>query len=56
MLYEARKIVKDGRAKAAWSSDGTILIRDYRDTVHRVFSANDLTGIHFPPKPPEPMQ
>lgn len=55
LLYEARKIVKSENAKGAWSSDGNILIKDYDDTVHRINSLNDLTGIDFPPKPPEPM-
>ncbi|MEW8561036.1 MAG: hypothetical protein AB2541_02990, partial [Candidatus Thiodiazotropha sp.] len=56
VLYESRKAVKDGLAKGSWSSDGTILIKDFRDTVHRVYSVEDLARINFPPKPPEPMQ
>ena len=41
-LYEARKLFKRGELKGAWSSDGTILIKDNLDEVHRISSLNDL--------------
>ena len=54
VLFEARKVVKADRAKGAWSADGNILIKDFKDKVHRLSSVEDLNGITFPPKPPEP--
>ena len=47
--------MKADRAKGAWSADGNILIKDFKDKVHRLSSVEDLAGITFPPKPsPEP--
>ena len=51
-LYEARKLFKRGELKGAWSSDGTILIKDNLDEVHRISSLNDL--IPFGYRPPQP--
>lgn len=43
LLLKARKMVKDKRLKSAWSSDGNILVRDLRDTKHRIMSEGDLS-------------
>lgn len=51
-LYEARKLVKSGILKGAWSSDGTILIKDNADNVQRVNTLNDLVPFGFVPLPP----
>lgn len=53
VLFDARSIVKAKGAKSAWSSDGTILIKDFLDVVHRVTVAAELTSIEFPPAPPD---
>ena len=42
LLLKARKMVKLGQLTSAWSSDGTILVRDLRDTKHRIVSDSDL--------------
>lgn len=42
LLLKARKMVKLGQLAGAWSSDGTILVRDPRDTKHRIASDSDL--------------
>lgn len=52
VLFDARLIVKAKRAKSAWTSDGTILIRDLNDTVHRITCAAELASVSFPPVPP----
>lgn len=55
ILFEARKVVKAGHAKGAWSAYGNILIKDFKDKVHRLSSVEDLASITFAPKPsPEP--
>ena len=41
-LYQARALVKSGRLKGAWSSDGTILIKSNDDSVRRDTSLTDL--------------
>ena len=54
LLYEARRRVKSGQLKSAWSSDGTILIKtniDDNDVVSRVNSLSDLPGYIAPPPP-----
>ena len=50
-LYEARKLVKRDMLKGAWSSDGTILVKDNSDDVHRVSSLNDLIPFGYVPPP-----
>lgn len=42
LLYEARKLFKSSLVKGAWSSDGTILVRDQSDRIHRINSLSDL--------------
>jgi len=42
VLYQARKLVREERLEGAWSSDGTILIKDNKDGVHRINTAADL--------------
>ena len=39
-LYKARELFKSNKLKGAWSSDGTILVKDHRDKVHRIMSLN----------------
>ena len=36
LLFNARALVKSGRLLGAWSSDGTILIKDSKSKIHRV--------------------
>lgn len=52
VLFDCRSIVKARGAKSTWTSDGTILIRDLNDVVHRVTTAAELASINFPQTPP----
>ena len=52
VLFYCRSIVKAKGAKGAWTCDGTILIRDLNDVVHRVTTAAELASINFPEAPP----
>lgn len=49
LLRKARKMVKNKNLMSSWSSDGTILVRDLHDVVHRIQSENDL--VQFGPVP-----
>ena len=51
--YEARKLVKRDLLKGAWSSDGTILIKDNKDDVFRITSLTDLIPFGYTPPPPK---
>ena len=42
LLLKARKMVKAKDLKSAWSSDGTVLVRDLEDEKHRIQSVGDL--------------
>ena len=42
LLYEARKLLKSAVVKGAWSADGTILVKDHSDRVHRINGLSDL--------------
>ena len=42
ILYSARKLVKERRLLSAWSSNGTILIRDNDDNVHKISMESSL--------------
>ena len=53
-LYEARKLLKSSKLKGAWSSDGTILVKDNGDKAHRINSLNDLAGFGYVPPLPKP--
>ena len=53
-LYEARKLFKSNKLKGAWSSDGTILVKDHGDKVHRIMSLNDLVKFGYVPPAPKP--
>ena len=48
-MYEARKLVKADSLQGAWSSDGTILIKDNDDGVHRVSALTDLIPFGYIP-------
>ena len=50
ILLKARKMVKAGNLKSAWSSDGTILVRDKEDTKHRIVRESDLATFGPVPK------
>ena len=52
-LYEARLLLKVKSIQGAWSSDGTILIKDHSDDVHRVNSLNDLVPFGYVPNAPK---
>ena len=49
LLRKARKMVKNKNILSSWSSDGTILVRDLNDIVHRIQSEHDL--VQFGPVP-----
>ena len=42
LLYKARMLVKDKKLKNAWSSDGSIFIKDNHDERYKVLSVADL--------------
>ena len=42
LLRKARKMVKNKNLLSSWSSDGTILVRDLNDIVHRIQSEHGL--------------
>ncbi|XP_052271465.1 uncharacterized protein LOC127872172 [Dreissena polymorpha] len=44
LLFNARALVKSGRLLGAWSSDGTILIKDSKSKIHRVSNNDYLTS------------
>lgn len=46
LLYKARVRVKSKFLKGAWSSDGTILVKDNADVVHRISCEADLSGFN----------
>ena len=48
LLFNARNLVKSHRIRSAWSSDGTILIRDNDDRVHRILTENDISEFNNP--------
>lgn len=48
ILYEARTLFKSKQIEGAWSSDGTILIKDNTDNVHRIISSSDLDPFRGP--------
>ena len=52
-LYEARKLFKRGMLQGAWSSDGTILVKDNENNVHRISALNDLIPFGYTPPPPK---
>ena len=47
--FEARKLIKADSLQGAWSSDGTILIKDNDDGVHRVSALTALIPFGFIP-------
>lgn len=49
LLFEARTLFKSKLIKGSWSSDGTVLIKDNQDRVHRISCSSDLD----PFRPPE---
>ena len=53
-LYEARKLFKPNNLKGAWSSNGTILVKDNGDAVHGIMSLNDLIPFGYVPPAPKP--
>ena len=50
ILLKARKMVKEKHLSSAWSSDGTILVRDKEDTKHRIMCKSDLATFGPVPK------
>ena len=42
LLYKARGLVRSARIKGACTSDGTVLVKDGSDVVHRIISGADL--------------
>ena len=54
-LFEARKLFKSKKLKGCWSSDGTVLVKDDGDKVHRIMSLNDLVKFGYVPPAPKPV-
>lgn len=50
LLRKARAMMKAKQIKSTWSSDGTILLRDHLDQVHRVTCDSDLAKFGPVPK------
>ena len=50
ILLKARKMVKSKNLSSAWSSDGTILVRDKEDVKHKIMCENDLAAFGPVPK------
>ena len=48
LLFNAHNLVKSHRIQSAWSSDGTILIRDNDDRIHRILTENDISKFNNP--------
>lgn len=53
LLYTGRKLVKARRILGAWSTNGTILIKDNDNIVHRIVKPDDLTPYETAPPRPE---
>ena len=45
LLYEARKCVKAGKLKGAWSTDGRILVKNTADKIIRIMSLEQLQNL-----------
>lgn len=45
LLFEARCVFKSGKIQGAWSSDGSILIKDHRNQIRRVTCTDDLLSL-----------
>ena len=55
ILFDSRKLAKERRIYSAWSSNGTILLKDNSNTVHKISKAADLVPFQTAvPRPPEP--
>ena len=54
-LYEARKLLKANNLKGAWSSDGTVLVKNNSDDVYRIMSLDDLIPFGYVPPAPKPV-
>lgn len=48
LLFKARQKVKAKCLKGAWSSDGTVLIKDNNDLVHKITAESDLVSYSGP--------
>ena len=44
ILSKARRMVKNKHISSAWTSDGTILVRDKLDRIHRIQTETDLSN------------
>ena len=54
ILFDSRKLAKERRIYSAWSSNGTILLKDNSNTVHKISKATDLVPFKTAiPRPPE---
>ena len=42
VFFQARKLVKDKEVSSAWTSDGTIIVKDNNLKIHRLESQHDL--------------
>ena len=55
ILFDARKLTKERRIYGAWSSNGTILLKDNFENVHKIVKDADLAPFKTAvPQPPEP--
>ena len=54
ILFNARKLAKERRIYSAWSSNGTILLKDNTGNVHKIAKTMDLEPFKTAvPRPPE---
>ena len=54
LLYEARKLFKSDRLMGAWTSDGTVLVKDNSEKVHRINTFSDLAAFEAQEPRPHP--
>ena len=55
ILFDARKLTKERRIYGAWSSNGTILLKDNFENVHKIVKDADLAPFKTAvPRPPDP--
>ena len=57
LLYKSRKLVRERRILGAWSSNGTVLIKDNTENVHKILKETDLSPfVDAVPRPLIPLQ
>ena len=46
LFYQARQLLKKGKVKYAWTSDGRVLVRDYSGKASQIRSLSDINNIN----------